>query len=103
MTWHKDYTNTEIDTELVNYIFKKRVANREKEIEIYLDDEGFCNIDIKLEFSTNNNEIEYISCLVNLEKLSIDTDKLHINKYEFITSVVNEYTKLTEEEITFNG
>lgn len=94
-----DYDNYQIDQELVEYIYKKRVNNEQTKIEEYFTNEGFCNIDIIINFSIKNNEIEYISCDVNLQNLVISADKQHINKYEFIKSVICDYTNLTEEEI----
>lgn len=94
-----DYTNYEIDIELVEYIYKKRTENEETKIEEYLSNEGFNHVDIVINFSINNNEIEYNSCKVNLENLVISADKQHINKYEFIKNVIYDFTSLTEEEI----
>ena len=94
-----DYNNYEIDQELVQYIYKKRVENEEKKIEQHFQSEGFEGIDIVIDFSINNNEIEYNSCNINLENLVISADKQHINKYEFIRNLVIDYTNLTKEEI----
>lgn len=96
-----NYTDYELDAELIEYIFTNRVESKENEIEMYLNCEGFLNIDIKINFSINKNEIVYNSCLVNLENLSIKPDKQHINKYEFITKAISTYTNLTYEEIEF--
>lgn len=97
-----DYNNYELDAGLVEYIFEKRVDNEEIKIETYLEDEGFKEVDININFSINNNEIEYISCQVNLKNLVISADKQHINKYEFIKEVVKDFTNLTEEEIVID-
>lgn len=94
-----DYNNYELDKDLVEFIYEKRVNNEENKIETYLSDEGFNKVDINIEFSINNNELEYLSCNVNLNKLVISADKQHINKYEFIKDVVKDFTNLTEEEI----
>ncbi len=94
-----DYNNYELDKELVEYIYEKRVDNEENKIEIHLKDAGFAEVDINIEYSINNNQIEYLSCCVNLENLVISADKQHINKYEFIKGIVKEFTNLTEEEI----
>ena len=94
-----DYNNYELDKELVEYIYEKRVDNEENKIEIYLNDEGFSEVDINIEYSINNNEIEYLSCNVNLKNLVILADKQHINKYEFIKGIVKDFTNMTDEEI----
>jgi len=94
-----DYTNYEIDKQLVEYIFEKRVENEENNIEKFFSSEGFSGIDINLDFSTENNELKYLSCTINLINLSISADKQHINKYEFINKTVKDFTNLTDEEI----
>lgn len=95
-----DYT---IDEELFEYIGNQRAKLLEENIETGLKNDGFDGVDIMLEFSIENNTLTYKNCKVNLENLVIDSDKQHINKYEFITKVVKEQTNLTEEEIVFNG
>jgi len=93
------YLNYEIDAELLEYVYKLRVENAENNIEIYLNNEGFSGIDIIIDYSINNNEIQYNSCSVNLQNLGISADKLNINKYEFIKQAVKSFTNLTYEEI----
>ena len=97
-----EYDNYEMDKQLIEYIFEKRTENEENKIEIYLKDNGFDGIDINLNYSINNNELDYISCTVNLKNLVISADKQHINKYEFITKIVKDFTNLTDEEIVIN-
>jgi len=97
-----EYDNYEMDKQLIEYIFAKRTENEENKIEIYLKDNGFNGIDINLNYSINNNELEYISCTINLKNLVISADKQHINKYEFITKSVKDFTNLTDEEIVID-
>ena len=96
-----NYETFEMDNELVSYIYEKRTNNLEKSIEEDLSNQGFKGIDIELQFSINNNEIEYNLCTVNLKNLSISQDKQHINKYEFIQGIVTDYVNLTNEEIVY--
>ena len=97
------YIEHETDKELLKYIYKMRVKSAEDNLENIFKIEGFENIDIILEFSIENEKLEYISCKVNLENLVISTDKQHINKYEFIKKTVKENTNLTDERIIING
>ena len=97
-----NYTDYELQDNLINYISTKRVDNLELNIEEHLLNEGFNSIDIELSFSMENNEIVYKNCKVNLKNLEISADKQHINKYEFIKEVVTEFTNLNSEEIIFN-
>ena len=98
-----NFDKYETDQELLMYISEQRVNLNETTIKKELEKQGFSGVDINIDFSLENDTINYKSCNVNLENLVIDLDNQHINKYEFITNVVIEYTNLTEEEIVFNG
>ena len=95
---HEDY---QVNEKLMNYIQNQKVKQMENKIKAELESEGFKNLDIKINYSTNSNELSLISCEINLKKLSIDADKQHINKYEFIAGVVKENTNLLDEVILF--
>ena len=97
---YNDYT---VDEELFEYISKQRINSLENTIEKDLKDKGFNGLDINIDFSIENNSLIYKKCDVNLENLVIDLDNQHINKYEFITEVVIDYTNLAQEEIIFSG
>jgi len=91
-----------VDDKLLSYIHKAKTSATEKNIEKSLDEDGFDNVDIILNFSLENNVLTYKSCVVNLKNLVILADKQHINKYEFIKGFVREQTGLTDEEIIIN-
>ena len=96
------YEEYNINKDLLDYIYNKKVLSLETDLEEILSNNGFSNIDITLEFSIQNNELTYNSCKVNLKNLVISADKQHINKYEFITNIVKENTNLTNERIIIN-
>ncbi len=95
------YEDYQVSEQLLNYISKQKVSSLELQIENSLNEEGFSNVDIKINYSIENNELSINSCTVNLQNLVIVADKQHINKYEFIIEVVQEHTNLTEEVIIF--
>ena len=95
------YEDYQVSEQLLNYISKQKVSSLELQIENSLNEEGFSNVDIKINYSIENNELSINSCTVNLQNLVIVADKQHINKYEFIIEVVQEHTNLTEEVIMF--
>lgn len=96
---YKDY---ELQESLLTFIHKNRVESLEKTIEQNLTAHGIENVDIEIKFSLENNELNYISCKVNLINVAISADKQHINKYEFIKDVVSNFTNLSSKEIIFN-
>ncbi len=95
------YEDYQINEKLMNFIYNGRADELKAKIEKRLDDEGFKNIDIKINYSSNNNEFQLNSIEVNLKNLVIQADKQHINKYEFISDVIKEFTNLTDEVILF--
>ena len=95
------YDDYEVQESIMNYIFNERVKSIETSILKELENGGISNIDIKINYSIESNEININSCTVFMENVVISPDKLHINKYEFISDVVNKYTDLTDEEIIY--
>lgn len=96
------YQNVQINTQLLNHIAKQQVSTKQKNIENDLKQQGFNGVSVILEYSLKNDDISIISCTVNLENLSISSSNKHINKYEFISKVVNNHTNLNGGEIVFN-
>ena len=96
------YQDITTDQKLLEYIYLQRIDALESEIENTLNQEGFLNVDIILNYSIENDNLSYSTCVVNLKNVAINEDKQHINKYEFIKSVVKEKTNLTYEEIIIN-
>ena len=95
------YDEYNLNGNLLNYVYNNRVENLENKIETKLNDNGFKNIDIKINYSIKNNELTINSCTANLKNMVIDSDKQHINKYEFIKEAIKEHTNLTDEVIIF--
>lgn len=96
-----NYQEYEINENLMNYINKNKIESMQKNIVLDLEDEGFNNIDIIINYSINNNELSINSCTINLKNLVISSDKQHINKYEIIKEVVRKHTNLADEEMIF--
>lgn len=96
------YEDYQLNDGLINFIYEMRASSLETNLENALKEEGFSNIDIVLTFSSENNELKYNSCKINLKNLVIDKDKQHINKYEFIKKLVKKNTNLSDEEITID-
>ena len=96
------YQEYKVDAELLKYIYSMRASSTEENLENLLSNEGYLNIDIILEFSIQNEKLEYNSCKVNLKNMVISSDKQHINKYEFIKKIIKENTNLTDERIVIN-
>ncbi|MBR6779144.1 MAG: stage III sporulation protein AF [Clostridia bacterium] len=96
---YKDY---EVSEKLLNYINNSKIKGIESNIEKELEENGFKNVDIIIIYSSSEDQLVYNSCNVNLNYLSIDADKQHINRYEYIINVIAKHTNLTAEEIVFN-
>lgn len=91
-----NYNDIELNKNLIAFIYRAKVENLENKIENRLFSNGFEGIDIKIDFSIENDEINYNFVTANLKNLVISSDKEHINKYEYIKEVIQEYTQIVE-------
>ena len=96
-----NYTDYEIEQNLMDYIFSSRVTAYENEIIEVLENNGLSNIDIKINYSINSNELSLNSCEVNLKNMTSSNIEMHNNRYEFIAETIKEITNLTDEVIIF--
>ena len=96
-----NYTDYEIEQNLMDYIFSSRVTAYENEIIEVLENDGLSNIDIKINYSINSNELSLNSCEVNLKNMTSSNIDSHNNRYEFIAETIKEITNLTDEVIIF--
>lgn len=96
-----NYTDYEIEQNLMDYIFSSRVTAYENEIIEMLENNGLSNIDIKINYSINSNELSLNSCEVNLKNMTSSNIEMHNNRYEFIAETIKEITNLTDEVIIF--
>ena len=96
-----NYNDYEIEQNLMNYIFSSRVTAYENEIIEVLENNGLSNIDIKINYSINSNELSLNSCEVNLKNMTSSNIDSHNNRYEFIAETIKEITNLTDEVIIF--
>ncbi|MBR1987855.1 MAG: hypothetical protein IKA36_02325 [Clostridia bacterium] len=96
-----DTNNLKPDEKLLNFIYKSQVISKEQTIEKELGNNGLNDIDIKLNFSTENNELKINSCIVILKNMTNNSDNQHIDIYQNIYEVVNKYTGLNNKEIIY--
>lgn len=96
-----NYTDYEIEQNLMDYIFSSRVTAYENEIIEVLENNGLSNIDIKINYSINSNELSLNSCEVNLKNMTSSNIEMHNNRYEFIAETIKEIINLTDEVIIF--
>lgn len=96
-----NYTDYEIEQNLMDYIFSSRVTAYENELIEVLENNGLSNIDIKINYSINSNELSLNSCEVNLKNMTSSNIEMHNNRYEFIAETIKEITNLTDEVIIF--
>lgn len=97
-----NYNNFEISDKLLNYISTQKVEAAKQSIIAELNQNGASNIDLNLNFTHENNELVYKSCVVNLKNLVYQPADKHISKYELIIKVVKQHTNLTDEVIIFD-
>ena len=96
-----NYTDYEIEQNLMDYIFSSRVTAYENEIIEVLENNGLSNIDIKINYSINSNELSLNSCEKKKKNMTSSNIEMHNNRYEFIAETIKEITNLTDEVIIF--
>lgn len=96
-----DTNNLKPDEKLLNFIYKSQVVSKEINIENELENEGMENVDIKLQFTIENNELKINSCIVILKNMTNNSDNQHIDIYENIYEIVKKHTGLNDKEIIY--
>ena len=96
-----DTNNLKPDEKLLNFIYKSQVVSKEINIENELENEGMENVDIKLQFTIENNELKINSCIVILKNMTNNSDNKHIDIYENIYEIVKKHTGLNDKEIIY--
>ena len=94
-------TSSGVASESSKLIYDDIVANKEIYVKKVLEDNGILNVDIKLQYSIENDEIVIDNCKVNMKNIVIDLNRQHINKYDYIRKIINDCVGLDDEEIAF--
>ncbi len=97
-----DYNNFETSQTLIDYINTQKIKSVETTIIEDLKQKGVSNIEVKINYDWQNNQLIYKSCLIDLKNMVYQPTDKHTNKYELITEVVQQHTNLSNEVIIFD-
>lgn len=111
LTWiKKDYkiseyfTNTDIELneKLLYNINNSKLDALELEIQQQLQDNGYNNVVIDIQFELVADNVEITQVLVDITNLVINQNSTNINRYVYIRQVVMSHIAITEEVIVFS-
>lgn len=94
---------TAIDYSFVEYINGKKINLVEQETEIYLEEKGFKNIDIKIEAAYIESDVEIIFAKAYLNNLVILSNNQNINSSDEITALISNYLSIKKEKVLLYG
>ena len=100
----KDYFTLQdisLDEKLLYNINNAKFNELEKEIEQELSDNGYTNVKVDIQFSTDATNVKISQFLVDLSNLVINENCVNINKYVYIRQVVLSKLNITKEVIVF--
>ena len=97
-----DYNNFKTSQTLIDYINTQKIKSVETTIIEELKQKGVTNIEVKINYDWQNNQLVYKSCLIDLKNMVYQPTDKHTNKYELITEVVQQHTNLSNEVIIFD-
>lgn len=97
-----EYNNFETSQTLIDYINTQKIKSVETTIIEELKQKGVSNIEVKINYDWQYNQLVYKSCLIDLKNMVYQPTDKHTNKYELITEVVQQHTNLSNEVIIFD-
>lgn len=92
-----------VDKDFIEATSKKVVESYEDILSAKLADGGFMNVYVKISYEMEDCSIAIKKVSVYLENLVINTNMPHINKYEEMKTIIENYLKIDGEIIMFYG
>ena len=98
------FTNVDIELNqnLLYTINDNKFNAMEDTITKHLQDNGYNNVIIDIQFTLDADNVEITQVLVDLTNLVINTNSTNINRYVYIRQVVMQHIAVTEEVIVFS-
>lgn len=92
----------EIDKDFLEVTNKKIVEQLEKSIESSCEKSGYSNVKCEIESILVENKLVIEKVKINLDKLVISQNVVHINKYTEIEQAVQRVVNIEKERIVFD-
>ena len=94
--------NIVFDSSYLDYSFGNYDVYIENYLKAILESNGFFNIEIDVCYNLSNNENKIKKIFLNLRKLVINENQVHINKYKEIKDIVSKTLNIEEDLIILN-
>ena len=92
----------EIDKDFLEVTNKKIVEQLEKSVIASCENSGYFNVECEIESILVENKLVIEKVIINLDKLVISQNVVHINKYTEIEQAVQRVVNIEKERIVFD-
>ena len=93
---------TMIDKDFVDATNKQIKESLENSLEAKLANAGFMQVDVEIKVNLDNQDFEIEKIIVDISKMVINSNMVHINKYTEIKGVVINYINVEESDVIIN-
>ena len=101
--YRADYAKTSINYSFIEYINGKRMIQVEDDLKNYLYENGFDNVEIKIEAAYINFEVDITFVKVYLQDFVILSNEQNINSSKEIVGLICSYLNIAKEKVLLYG
>ena len=95
-------TTIQLDKDFIEATNKKIVEELESSIEKQCESSGYSHVECEIESILENNVLVIKKVILNLEKMVISSNQVHINKYTELEQAVKRVVNIVGGQIVFN-
>ena len=90
------------DADFLEATTKQMQSELETKLKVKLKDAGFDNVEVEILCGLSNNVLEIEKVEIDISKMVINTNIVHINKYTEIKNVATEFLNVEESDVVIN-
>lgn len=94
-------SSTQINEDYVDATIKNIVFSLEKNTQNVLAEKGFMDVIVKIDYNVQDYRYCIEKVFLNIKKLVINSNQVHINKYTEMKQAVVNYLNVSSEEVEF--
>ena len=90
------------DADFLEATTKQMQSELETKLKVKLKDAGFDNVEVEILCGLSNNVLEIEKVEIDISKMVINTNIVHINKYTEIKNVATNFLNVEESDVVIN-
>ena len=90
------------DADFLEATTKQMKAELEMMLKVKLKDAGFDNVNVEISCEMSNNVLKIKKVEIDISKMVINTNMVHINKYTEIKNVATNFLNVEESDVVIN-